>query len=714
MLQAVGVTSARRAEGRLAVDDISFECLPGQVTALVGKQGAGKTALVRLIAGLDAGRGMTYFRGAPLHRVADLAREVGLVLGETPGHPARTAGGHLRMLSAAVGVPAARADELLDTVGLGAQRDERLGLLSRGMDRRLALAAALLGDPHTLILDEPCRDLAARDGAWLLGRLRDHAAGGGTVLWATRDPKEAARFADHVITVAGGRVVADQGAEAFARTRLRPRVSVRTPHAARLSDAVRREARAARRSVEVVAEGSSLLSVYGSSCAEVGETAFRHGVLVHRLTEEVGETGTAEVPHPPTLPGAPVRMPTPPPVALAPPSSAPLGGSPGSVSAPAPAGASPATALPTVSAAPLGGSPGSASVAASASAGPPSLGAPVDRPATAFPGAPTAPASVVSASGPAGRPALGVRAAVVTAPVPAPGAVARACAAAPGQAAPLTDPVDALRGADEGPALRPGRPRSPRRALRYEVRRMFGVRTAPLVAGAVVVSSLALCVLLARGGAAPRPADLVAWPGFLPLPPAAFGAGLIGALSFGEEFRFPALSAVRGVSPRRPGMLLAKLTVTAAVAVVLAALAVVADAQVLRLLHGADLGALRANWADLGIRWTGLCVGCAWAGLLGAAVFRATAAGVAAVLAVPVLIAPLLEFTLLGPAVRSIAGLPGRLRAATRGRLPERADPWIRGALELVAQPVGAAMVLSLSALICAYLFIAVRRRTAW
>ncbi|QNP67563.1 ATP-binding cassette domain-containing protein [Streptomyces genisteinicus] len=619
MLQAVGVTSVRGAEGRPAVDDISFDCRPGEITALLGERGAGKTTLVRLVAGLDAGRGMTWFRGTPLHRVADPAREVGLVLGGTPGHPARTAGGHLRMLSAAAGVPAARADELLDEVGLGALRDERLGLLSRGMDRRLALAAALLGDPHTLILDEPCRDLSLRDAAWLLGRLRVHADAGGTVLCTSRDPKEAARFADHVVTLDGGRVVADQDAESFARTRLRPRVSVRTPHAARLSDAVRREARAARRSLEVVTESSSLLSVYGSSCPEIGETAFRHGVLVHRLTEEVGAA--------PAEPGG------------------------------------------------MTGGPG---------------------------GTTGGPSGLVRPAGP-GR---GLVAAARRPPAEAV-AVAR-------EEASSGDPADALQAADGAPVMSPARPRSPRRALRYELRRMLGVRTAPLIAAAVVVSSLALCVLLARGGGAPRPAALVAWPGFLPLPPAAFGAGLIGALSFGEEFRFPALAAVRGVSPRRPGLLLAKLAVTAAAAVVLALLAVVADAQVLRLVNGADLGPLRANWADLGVRWLGLCIGCAWAGLLAAAVFRVTAAGVAAVLAVPVLIAPLVEFALLGPAVRSIAGLPGRLRSAAGSRLPEAADPWIRAALELLAQPVGAAMVLSLSALICAYLSIALRSRTTW
>lgn len=212
-------------------------------------------------------------------------------------------------------MPASRADELLETVGLAALRDQRIGAMSVGMDRRLGLAAALLGDPHALILDDPGEGLSPHEKNWLHGLLRAHAARGGTVLYTTRDPKEAARAADHVVTLDAGRLVADQGSAAFSRTRLRPRVVVRTPHAARLATVVSREARAAQRSVEVVAEASSCLSVYGSSCAEIGDTAFRHGVPVHQLADEVGDTGPVTtgpsgpeaVPRPSRLP--PIRRP---------------------------------------------------------------------------------------------------------------------------------------------------------------------------------------------------------------------------------------------------------------------------------------------------------------------------------------------------------------------------------------------------------------------
>ncbi|MFJ2440047.1 MULTISPECIES: ATP-binding cassette domain-containing protein [unclassified Streptomyces] len=575
MLQAIGLTSAPRRDLAPAVDDLTFEAPPGRVTALLGAPGAGKTTALRLMLELQPGRGVTYFRGRPLHALARPAHEVGVLLGDVPGHPARTARGQLRMLCAAAGVPASRADELLDVVGLGALRDERLGSLSLGMDRRLGLASALLGDPHTLLLDAPSAGLSPRENSWLYGLLRAHADHGGTVLYTTADPKEAARTADRVVTIDEGRLVADQDAASFARTRLRPRVAVRTPHAARLADALNREARADRRSVEVVAEAGSLLTVYGSSCPEIGETAFRHGVLVHRLADETGDTGPGPVP------GA------------------------GPVPVPAQAGPPPAR--------------------------------PVARPA-----------------------------------------------------------------------------RGPLRPVRYELRRMLGVRTAPLTALAVLVASVALAVPLARTGGTPLPGLLAAWPAFLPLPPAALGAGLLGALSFGDEFRYPALAAARGTVPRRLGLLLAKFAVTAGAALLLALLAVVADAGALRLVYGADAVPVPGNWPALSAGWAGLVVGCAWAGLLGAGVFRVTAAGVAAVVAVPTLVVPLVQKALAGPSARSVAGLPGRLRELAWPQWPHQIDHWLTVTAGLVVRPVAAALMLSLTALLCAYLLTGLRRRARW
>ncbi|MFF2901616.1 ATP-binding cassette domain-containing protein [Streptomyces sp. NPDC057966] len=621
MLQAIGLTTSAPRRGlRAAVDDLTFEARPGQVTALLGTPGSGKTAALRLMLELDSGRGVTYFRGRPMHRIPHPAREVGVLLGDVPGHPARTARGQLRMLCAVAGVPVARADELLELVGLAGLGDQRIGALSLGMDRRLALASALLGDPHTLVLDDPTEGLAPCEGSWLHGLLQARAARGGTVLYSTADPKEAARTADRVVTIDGGRLVADQDGGDFSRTRLRPRVAVRTPHAARLAAVVSREARAARRSVEVVTEAGGRLAVYGSTCAEIGDTAFRHGLPVHQLADEIGDTG----------PTAPVNSP---------------GSSPGNSTDPG------------------------------ASSGP------------ADPANPACPAGPDAAE-PAGRD----RGAGAGDPRP----VTRA--AAPESALPI----------------RRRSARGPLQPLRYELRRLFGVRTTTLIMAAVLVVSVGLSVLLARNAHAPLPKVLAAWPSLLPLPPVAVGAGLLGALSFGDEFRYPALAAGRGTVPRRLGLLLAKLVVSASVAVVLALAVVLVSAETLRLVYGHDWLHVPPNSVSLGVSWAALTVGCAWAGLLAAGVFRVTTAGVAAVLAVPVLVVPLVQLVLTGPAVRPVTGLPVRLRELMWPRWPQETDRWIALAVGVVAHPVGAALALSLSVLVCAYLLTGLQGRARW
>ncbi|MGW3656059.1 ATP-binding cassette domain-containing protein [Streptomyces sp. NPDC005151] len=608
MLQAIGLTSAPHRGRPPAVDDLTFEAGPGRVTALLGAPGSGKTAALRLMLEIESGRGVTYFRGRPLHRIPHPAREVGVLLGDVPGHPVRTVRGQLRMLSAAAGVPASRADELLDTVGLAGLGDQRIGALSLGMDRRLGLASALLGDPHALILDEPGEGLSPRENAWLHGFLRAHAAQGGTVLYTTCDPKEAARAADHVVTVDAGRLVSDQDVVDFSRTRLRPRVAVRTPHAARLAAVVSREARAARRSVEVVTEAGSRLSVYGSTCAEIGDTAFRHGVPVHQLADEIADTGPA--------------------TAIAPEAEA----------------ASPGRASP--------------------------------------------------ASGPEAAPAQ-------------PEPTASEPEAVPQTASPVPGP-------EHAPSIRRQPARGPHRPLRYELRRLFGVRTTTLIMAAVLVVSVGLSVLLARTGHAPLPNVLAAWPTALPLPPAAVGAGLLGALSFGDEFRYPALAAGRGTVPRRLGLLLAKLAVSAGVALLLALIVVAASAEALRLVYGGDLVSVPSSTAFLAVSWVGLNVGCAWAGLLAAGIFRVTAAGVAAVLAVPALVVPLVRRALSGPASHSVLGLPGRLRELAWVQWPDGMDSWVMTGVRVIAHPVGAALSLSLSVLICAYVFTSLRGRVRW
>ncbi|WP_374776178.1 ABC transporter ATP-binding protein [Streptomyces sp. NBC_01310] len=597
MLQAIGLTSNHRPNTPPRVDDLTFEARPGHVTALLGEPGSGKTTALRLMLELEPGRGVTYFRGRPLHRIPHPGREVGVLLGDVPGNPARTVRNQLRMLCAAAGVPASRADTMLEVVGIGGLRDQRLGSLSLGMERRVALASALLADPCTLLLDEPGAGLSPRERGWLHGLLRGHASLGGAVLFTTDDAKEAARSADRVVSIEAGRLVADQDAAEFARTRLRPRVAVRTPHAARLADVLGREARAAQRSVEIVEESGSRLSVYGSNCAEVGEAAFRHGVLVHQLADETGDAGT------PTAPVPHARA----------------------------AARNPAEGV-------------GASTGAS---GGPSGGRPRDARSR--------------------RPASAVR-----------------------------------------------RVGGPLRPLRYESLRVFGTATPVLTAALVVTVSVLTALVLARLGQTPQNRLLAAWPELLPLPPAALGAGLLGALAFGEEYRYPALAADRGTVPRRLGLLIAKLGMSAALALLLGALVVAADAAALALVF--DSGPLRTpkEWLSPAASWAGLLIGCAWAGVLASGVFRSATAGLAAVLAVPVMVVPLVRRALEGSSAYPVTGLGPRLRGLTWVQWPPEADRLLVGALRVMTQPVGTALVLSLMVLLCAYGFTGLRSRVRW
>lgn len=592
MIQAIGLTSLSRRHQPPAVDDLTFEARPGRVTVLLGEPGAGKTTALRLMLRLDAGRGVALFRGRTLDRIPHPAREIGVLLGDVPGHPGRTARGHLRMLSAAAGVPAERADDVLEVVGLSGLADQRLGDFSLGMDRRLGLASALLGDPHTLVLDEPAGGLSPRETAWLHGLLRGYAAQGGAVLVTSRDPAEAARIADQVVTIDEGRLVADQEGTAFSGTRLRPRVVVQSPLANRLAHVLAEEADSADERlggppVEVVREGGSRLLVYGSSCAVVGETAYRHGILVHRLAEETTDTG----------PVAPLRR------------------------------------------ADGRGADGTAD----------------EDDAPDGPAVPEA----------AARSGLRHR-------LPAP---------------------------------------SPAWPLRYELRRATGVRTGWGVAGGALVVSVLASVLLARAGADPTSRLLVGWPLWLPLPPAAFAAGLLGSLSFGQEFRYPALAPDQGTVPRRLGLLGAKLAVSAGTALLLALTALGLDAAALRTLFGPAVPLLPGGWAAALVGWTCLVLGCAWAGLLAAGLFRSTALGLVAVLAVPTLVVPVLGGALSRPEARSLIGLPERLRSAALVRWPSGVDQGVEAALRLMSQPIGWALALSLAGLLGAYVLTVIRGR---
>ncbi|MFJ3792977.1 ATP-binding cassette domain-containing protein [Kitasatospora sp. NPDC090091] len=306
MIQITGLTKVYRRGTPPAVLDLTFDARAGAVTALLGPEDSGKSTALRLMLGLERGQGVALFDGRPYRRLRRPEREVGVLLagpggtgaassaGVVAGHPGRRAQSHLRMLAAAAGVPSRRADELLEQTRLAAVGDQRLRTFSPGMHRRLALAAALLGNPGTLVLDAPTDGLSPRNAEWFHSFLRSFGAAGGTVLVTTRAPKEAAELADRVITLDRGRLVADQPVTEFRRTRLSPEVAVRGPQMARLADLL------VSQGAEVRRDGGAGIAVAGIGRTEIGELAYRNGILLHELADRVVEQPAPRV----TLPVA--------------------------------------------------------------------------------------------------------------------------------------------------------------------------------------------------------------------------------------------------------------------------------------------------------------------------------------------------------------------------------------------------------------------------
>ncbi|MFD8386839.1 ATP-binding cassette domain-containing protein [Streptomyces sp. NPDC059679] len=742
MIQATGLTSTPRRNHRPAVDDLSFEAPPGRVTALFGAPGAGKTSALRLLLQLDRGHGAAFFRGRPLHRIRRPAREIGVLLDDVPGHPGRTARGHLRMLGAAVGVPAARADVALDVVGLTELADERIGDLAAGMERRLGLATALLGDPHTLVLDAPTRGLSARETVWMHGLLRQFAGQGGAVLVTDQDPESVTRLADQVLTLDGGRLIADQPVDEFARTRLRPRVAVLSPLAGRLAAVLEEEARAAQPPAprEAEDEGEAKGSADGAEDgAKVEAGAEADGVEVKTAAGAGAMNGAVEI-------GALAVNGTAEAAAGAADGAASgvVGGAEGEEEAAAGGKAEPdgrtgqsSVAVPTP-AAPPADALGSAHVAVPADAsGPADVARPVDASVptdVAVPADAAVPAAAVAAdvAVPADAvPAVGRRLSVVREDETRISVYGLPCAAV-GEAAYRHGIVvhrlveetadmglEATRGdsAARGPRVTPPRvlPRlplpGPAWPLRYELRRATGVRTGWLIAVAALVASLVGSVLLARAGGAGELHRITGWPADVPLPPVAIAAGLLGALSFGEEFRYPALAPARDTVPRRLSLLTAKFLVCAVGALLLSFAILALDGAALLLLVGGNAVPLPGDWPMLIASVCALAIGSGWAGLMAAAVFRSTALGLATLLAVPVMAVPVVDRLMAEPSVRSLVGLPHRLRAEALDQPHTMVDRALALALRLASQPVGQALLLSLVVLLCAYALTGLRGR---
>jgi ABC-2 type transport system ATP-binding protein len=195
---------------RTVVDDVSFSLEPGTVTGFLGPNGAGKTTTMRMITGLvPASAGSALVDGRPYVAVPNPGSVMGTLLDAGAVHPGRTGRTHLRLLADALGVPAARVDEVLELVGLSDAGGRRIGGYSLGMRQRLGIAGALLADPPVLMFDEPANGLDPEGIRWMRGLLRGHAARGGTVLLSSHLLGEVEHTVDRLLVIGGGRIVAD-------------------------------------------------------------------------------------------------------------------------------------------------------------------------------------------------------------------------------------------------------------------------------------------------------------------------------------------------------------------------------------------------------------------------------------------------------------------------------------------------------------------------
>jgi ABC-2 type transport system ATP-binding protein len=284
MIEAVHLT--KRFGGKTAVDDVSFTVRPGLVTGFLGPNGAGKSTTIRLILGLDRpsagsvtvnGKRYAEYR-APLH-------EVGALLEARAFHTGRSARNHLLALAATHRIPRSRVEELIGLVGLEEAAGQRAGGFSLGMGQRLGIAAALLGDPATLLLDEPVNGLDPEGIRWVRVLLKGLAAQGRTVFVSSHLMNEMAVTADHVIVVGRGRLMADLSIGEFTRSAQGSLVRVRTPEAGRLRDLLSAPG------VTVSSADNGVLTVRGTSAEDIGEIAREHGIAIYELG---AETATLE------------------------------------------------------------------------------------------------------------------------------------------------------------------------------------------------------------------------------------------------------------------------------------------------------------------------------------------------------------------------------------------------------------------------------------
>lgn len=275
MIEASNLTKKYRS--KLAVNDISFKVETGKVTGFLGPNGAGKSTTMRLMLGLDQGSGETLFDDKPLHSYARPSKVVGVLLEAKAFHPTRSARNHLKILAAAGGIKKNRVDEVLDIVGLSDVARKKPGKFSLGMSQRLGIAAALLGEPKYLMLDEPANGLDPEGIAWLRKFIRDYAAQGNAVFVSSHLLSEMSQMADNIVVIGKGKLIASTSIDELLSADGHASVLVRVDNIEKLQTALKKQSATFEKSPQG-------LKVGGLSTDEIGKLAFSEGLTVLELS----------------------------------------------------------------------------------------------------------------------------------------------------------------------------------------------------------------------------------------------------------------------------------------------------------------------------------------------------------------------------------------------------------------------------------------------
>jgi ABC-2 type transport system ATP-binding protein len=282
----------KRFGEKVAVDALSFDVNPGQVTGFLGPNGAGKSTTMRMIMGLDRPDiGSVTVNGRPYHGLPWPLREVGALLEAKAIHPGRSAHAHLWMLAKTNHIPRRRVDEVLGLVGLSSVAGQRAGEFSLGMGQRLGIAAALLGDPGVLMFDEPVNGLDTDGIRWVRQLLRRLASEGRSVFVSSHLMSEMAQTADQLVVIGRGRLIAEMTVSEFTARYARGYIRVRSPQLNELWVALE-EAGA---SVSYEDGDHRSVSVRGMSQDTIGEIAFRHSIMLHELAPQAASLEEAFV-----------------------------------------------------------------------------------------------------------------------------------------------------------------------------------------------------------------------------------------------------------------------------------------------------------------------------------------------------------------------------------------------------------------------------------